>query len=245
MRGHTKFCLAALCLLGACNQPAVSLKAPAFQSSENTVRDWNDVAHEIATAMAAHGLLPPVAPEVASANYVAKPVFIHVQALGSAFAQQVAAELQADIVARGAIVARTPAGATVVNLDVDFVKWSPRDKPPGLAGSIAAVEGISGIVVAASLPMSTWTAADAAASGAAGFGVLSDALIALTPVSNAEAVWKASVVTDDQIVLSLLKPIYIRDHDISLYAKTADLTPVASWTDGSETLTARPLRLAP
>jgi hypothetical protein len=93
--------------------------------------------------------------------------------------------------------------------------------------------------------MSTWTAADAAASGAAGFGVLSDALIALTPVSNAEAVWKASVVTDDQIVLSLLKPIYIRDHDISLYAKTADLTPVASWTDGSETLTARPLRLAP
>ena len=245
MRAQTIFCLAALCLLGACNQPAVSLKAPAFQSSENTVRDWNDVAHEIAAQMAAHGLLPPVAPEVSSAPYVAKPVFIHVQALGSAFAQQVATELRADILARGAIVARNPVGATVINLDVDFVKWSPRDKPPGLTGSVAAVEGISGVVVAASLPMSTWTAADAAASGAAGFGILSDALIALTPLSNSEAVWKASVVTDDQVVLSLQKPIYIRDRDISLYAKTADLTPVASWTDANEPLTARPLRLAP
>jgi hypothetical protein len=221
------------------------LKAPAFQSSENTVRDWNDVAHEIASEMAAHGLLPPAPLDPAQPqSYSNKPVFVRSQALGSAFVRQVAAELEADVLSRGGAVIRSPEGATVVNLNVDFVKWSPRDKPPGLVGTIAAVEGLSGIVVAASLPMSTWTAADAGIAGAVGWGVLSDTVIAMTPTSNAEAVWEASIVTDNQIVMRMQKPIYVRDRDIPLYATTARLTPVSSWIEGSAGLPARPLRLA-
>jgi hypothetical protein len=167
------------------------------------------------------------------------------QAAGSAFVQQVANELEADILSRGATVVRTPAGATVVNLDVDFVKWSPRDKPPGLLGSTAAVAAIPGIVIADSLPMSTWTAADAAGFAGAGLGIATDAIIAMTPTSNAEAIWQASVVTDDQIVMRLQQPIYIRDRDIPLYTKTAGLMPVASWSDQNANLASRTLRLAP
>jgi hypothetical protein len=112
MRAHTTLCLAALGLLGACNQPAVTLKPPAFQSSENTVRDWNDVAHEIATQLAAHGLLAGNAPAPGQPAYPPKPIFVMVHAPGSAFVHQVAIELKAEVLARGG--ARIPSGATVV-----------------------------------------------------------------------------------------------------------------------------------
>jgi hypothetical protein len=245
MRGHSTLCLAALCLLGACNQPAVSLKPPAFQSSENTVRDWNDVANAIASGMAAHALLPPGPPAPAPPGYSSKPVFVRVQAPGSAFIRQVASELEADILSRGGTVARTPAGATVVNLDVDFVKWSPRDKPPGLVGTTAAAFAAPGIAIGDSLPMTTWTAANAAGFTAAGAGVAADTIVALTPTSNAEAIWQASIVTGDQVVMRLQQPIYVRDRDIPLYTKTLSLAPVASWGDANAALAQRLLRLDP
>jgi hypothetical protein len=51
-------CLGTTLLLSACNQPAVSLKAPATQASQNTVRDWHVVAHKITDEMAARDLVP-------------------------------------------------------------------------------------------------------------------------------------------------------------------------------------------
>jgi hypothetical protein len=250
MRRLNKLSLAALCLLGGCNQPAVSLKPPAFQSSENTVRDWNDVAHGIAAEMALRGLLPPGldtpglnAP--AQPAVPARPVFIRIQAPGSAFVHAVAAELESDILSRGGTVARTPTNATVVNLDVDFVKWSPRDKPPGLLGTTAAVATIPGTVIGASVPMTTWTAADAAGFSAIGLGVAADTIIALTPMTNAEAIWEASVVTGNQVVMRLQQPVYVRDRDIPLYTKSASLGPTVSWSDGNAALAPRSLRLAP
>jgi hypothetical protein len=245
MRGHSTLCLMALCLLSACNQPAVTLKPPAFQSSENTLRDWNDVAHAIAAGMAARALLPPGPLMPAPQGYSTKPVFVRVQAPGSAFVRQVASELQADVLSRGGTVARTPAGATVVNLDVDFVRWSPRDKPPGLFGLMAGVATVPGIVIGASQPMTTWTAADAASFSAVGLGLAADTVIALTPTSNTEAIWEASIVTDDQVVMRLQQPIYVRHRDVPLYTKTAKLTPVTSWSDQTAALTPRSLRLAP
>jgi hypothetical protein len=245
MRRLNKLSLAALCLLGGCNQPAVTLKPAAFQNSENTVRDWNDVAHQIAAEMTARGLLPAPVTTPGQRAAPVKPVFIRVQAPGSAFIRQVGTELEADILLRGGTVARTPAGATVVNLDVDFVKWSPRDKPPGLLGSTAAVAAVPGTVIGASVPMSTWTAADAAGFSAVGLGVATDTVIALTPMTNSEAIWEALVVTDNQIVMRLQQPVYVRDRDIPLYTKTATLTAVASWSDGASTLVPRSLRLVP
>ena len=128
-------CLTAIaCLLGGCNQPAVTLKAPAFQSSENTVRDWNDIAHRISSEMASRGLLPspsvPAAPNTPSP----RPVFVQVQAPDSAFVRVLASELQADVLRNGGIVARSPYGATVVNLDVDFVSWSRETNRLGSSG---------------------------------------------------------------------------------------------------------------
>jgi hypothetical protein len=232
------------CLLVGCNQPAVTPKAPAFQASENTVRDWNDVAHKIGAGMVSLGLLPAYGRPVGKDAPPLRPVLIRVQAPDSAFIEEVANELTADILRRGGTVARTPSGATVVNLDANVVRWGPRDKPPGLLGTVAAMLATPAIVISASLPMSTWTAADAAAATAAGLGVLADGVIALTPTMNAEAVWEATIITSDRVVMKLQEPIYIREPDILLYAKAMSLTPIASW--GSiEPLRSRSIRYDP
>jgi hypothetical protein len=234
MRRNATFCLAAAgCILVGCNQPAVTPKAPAFQSSENTVRDWNDVAHKVASEMAFLGLVPSVGQADGANTTPPRPVFVQVQAPDSAFVREVANELEDDILRMGGTIARAPAGATVVNLDVNFVKWGPRDKPPGLLGTTAAVLAIPGIVIGASAPMSTWTAADAAAFTAVGVGVLSDAIIALTPTMNAEAIWEATIVTNDKVVMKLQEPVYIRARDVPLYAKETSLSPVSSWSSNA------------
>jgi hypothetical protein len=234
MRRHITFSLvAAACLLAGCNQPAVTLKPPAFQASENTVRDWNDVALKIAAEVAARGLLPapwqPVPPNMPTV----KPIFVRIQAPDSAFVSEVANELEAEILRRGGIVARGPANATVVNLDVNFVRWGPRDKPPGLLGTTLGIAAIPGIVIGASVPMSTWTAADAAAFTALGGGLFLDGLIALTPTMNAEAIWKATIIADDRVVMEIQEPVYVRAPDIPLYAKATSLSPSVSWSDNT------------
>ena len=245
MRRHIKllYVAAVAGLLVGCNQPAVTLKAPASQSSENTIRDWNDVAHQIATGMASLGLLPTIQPGLTEAT-PPKPVFVRVQAPDSAFVRQVADELERDVLQSGATVVRSPTHATVVNLDVNFVRWGPRDKPPGPIATLAAVVAIPGIVIGASAPMSTWTAADAAAFTAAGLGVLLDTAVALTPTMNAEAVWEATIVAGDRVIMRLQDQVYIRAPDIPLYAKATRLSPIASWRDEAP-LRSRTIRYDP
>jgi hypothetical protein len=153
---------------------------------------------------------------------------VRAQAPDSAFVRAVADQLESEILRRGGTVARTPNGATVVNLDVDFVQWSPRDKPPGLLFTAAGVLAIPGIVIGASQPMSTWTAANAAALTAVGVGMLADTAIAMTPTMNAEAIWQATILSGDDVVMKIQRPVYVRPNDIPLYAKTTDLGPVSS-----------------
>jgi hypothetical protein len=243
MQRRTIFCLAtAACFLVSCNQPAVTPKAPDFPASENTVRDWNDVAHKIGAGMASRGLLPARAQP--GPTDAPPPVFVRVQAPDSAFISEVANELTADILKRGGTVARAPTGATVVNLDVNFVRWGPRDKPPGLLGTVAAIAAIPGIVIGASVPMSEWVVADAAAATALGLGVMADGIIAITPTMNAEAIWEATIITDDRVVMKLQEPIYVRAPDLLLYAKATSLAPIASGSNG-EPLRSRPIRYDP
>jgi hypothetical protein len=242
MRPNSKLFAAAIFgLLAGCNQPAVTLKAPASQSSENTVRDWNNVGDQIASSLMTSGLLAAPPEPGTIANLPIRPVFIHQQAPDSAFVQQIAARLESDLLDTGVDVAKTPIGATVVNLDVNFVRWGPRDKPPGLVGTLAAVAAIPGIVIGASQPMSTWVAADAASFTALGMGALLDLVVAATPTMNAEAVWEASVVTNDRVLMKVQEPVYVRAPDIPLYAKATSLRPIASWTTQAP-LAARLLR---
>jgi len=227
--------------LGGCNQPAVSLKPPAFQSSENTIRDWTDVARAVADGMAGQGLLPVAVPGQTVIWPSPRVFFVRVQAPDSTFLRMVGDELEREILRRGGVIARMPTGATVVNLDVDFVQWGPRDKPPGLLATGAGVLTIPAAVIGASQPMSAWTAAGAAGVTAVGVGVLSDTVLAMTPTMNAEAIWKATLLEDNRVVMRLQQPIYIRSNDIPLYAKANTLSPISS-DRANSTLQPRTLR---
>src|SRR4051812_38731565 len=158
LRARSIACLGATLLLAsACNQPAVSLKPPAFQDSENTVRDWQSIGHTITTGMAARGLIPsaPMQPQSASPA-VTRPVHVRVESPESPFLKEVANQIEADVLQRGGTTARPPAAATVVNLGVDFVRWSPRDKPAVPPGTEAAAALITGTEPAAAAPYSRW-----------------------------------------------------------------------------------------
>ncbi|WP_428490824.1 hypothetical protein [Rhodopila sp.] len=102
------------CTLAGCHQPMVEPKLPSFQSTENTVRDWKNAAHEVASELASQGFVAP------------RPIFIAVQP-DSMFLRQAGEELQADILRRHGTIASSPYNATVVSLGVDVVHWSGRD----------------------------------------------------------------------------------------------------------------------
>ncbi len=236
---------AAALLLSACNQPAVRLKPPASQDSENTVRDWDAVAHKITAQMEAQGLLPPrAAPQHSPAPPPPLPVFVRVAAPNSAFLREVAGEIEADVLRRGGTVSRTLRDATVVNLGVSFVQWSPRDKPPGLLGTELAAAVITGAVLADSGPYSYACVLAAAGITAGIVGVAADLAVAATPRSNAEAVWEATIVSADSVIMRLREPVYIRSGDIALYSARTDLAPALSWSE-SRRLPAAPVRYQP
>jgi hypothetical protein len=90
MQRLNMICLAtATCILAGCNQPSVTLKPPASQSSENTVRDWNDVAHKISAGMALRGLLPVYSPSGEPVSPTPKPIMVRLQAPDSTFIREV------------------------------------------------------------------------------------------------------------------------------------------------------------
>lgn len=103
---------------------------------------------------------------------------------------------------RGFVVATSATGAWVINLKVDVIRWGPRDKPPGTLG-----------VVPGTL-------------AAVGDFVVGDFSTALTPTSNSEVAWEATILGDRAILLSVREPLYVRDNDLPLYyggAETAEI----------------------
>lgn len=229
--------LGAAALVGGCNQPAVALKPFAFQESANTFRDWDRVAHRIATEMVVRGLLP-------GDGMLFPQLYIHLVRPDATFLREASHQLQSDILHAGGQVARSPAGASVINLDVDFVKWSPRDKPPGAYFSALGAAAGTSLLLATTLPDGTAVhhhgfgagaarmgASDALLASGAGIiaaGLITDTLIALTPTMNAEAIWEASIVSPDRVLFDIREPIYIREGDIPFYYGNVQLAQVPS-----------------
>jgi len=230
--------------VAGCNQPAVALKPLAFQESATTVRDWDRVAHRISFEMVGRRLLPGYGTPPDPERMMFPAFYVYVVQPESTFLHEVAEELQNDILHEGGHVARSPAGASVINLSVDFIKWSPRDKPPGGAfTALGAAAGV-GILVGATTPWSHWTGAWDEALLATGAGLLTDTVIALTPTMNAEAIWEASIVSPDRLLFDLREPIYIREGDIPLYSGNVRLAHISS-PGPTSTLVARRIRLDP
>ncbi len=95
------------------------------------------------------------------------------------------------------------------------------------------------------MPLSTWAAAGVVSAGLLGVGVLADGIIAITPTTNAEAVWEATIISHDQILMKVQEPVYVRADDLALYAKTVNLSPLTTWSSSTMPLGVRAIRFDP
>jgi hypothetical protein len=216
--------LMALAMAG-CSQPAVAPKAPAFQESAVTVRDWDTAAQHIAAELTAHGFLPdPLNPQSLPVPAQRYPLFVQVIAPDSTFLREMREALQSEILRRGGILSRSPASAMVVNLDVDVIRWGARDRNPGGFATAAGLATGTGILLANAAPLTP-----AAGFGiAVGAGLAADVLLSLTPSTDTEAVWEASILSQDQVLLDVRAPLYIPASDSRLYWSRTRLSPTVS-----------------
>lgn len=229
--------IAAALALGACQQPAVELKPPASQMSAVTVRDWDTVATRIATGLGQSGLLGtpnPATGQVATTG----PFYIHVLADGSGFLRSVRDALISEILARGGTVSMAPAGATIVNLDVDWVRWGSRPPGPGGAGTLLGGAAAIAVAVADAPVISLQSVAVAAL----GVGIAADIIAAVTPTQGSEAAWRAYIVTPTSIVWQRREVMYVDNSDLPLYMTGTRLAPMPSPGATQTLLVAQPLR---
>ena len=229
MRPYTIFCLiaSALCLPG-CNQPAVSLKPLALQASENTVRDWKDIALAVSTEMAARGFFP-------AAGWPSKP-FLNPHSQAPDFSLY---PLRRGRTGGRYLAARRYHRPHIERRYLSSIWMSIsysgglQEEPPGLLGTGAAVADPSWHSdrrVGADVHLDS--GGRGRIYGSRSWKFLSDAIIAMTPTMNAEAIWKATILADDRVVMKIQQPVYIRTVYIPLYAKGTSLGPSSSDSGG-------------
>lgn len=218
--------LAAVCIIAGCTRPAVEAKQPGFQPSEDSLRDWNVVAQQVAAQMTQRGLLAdPTLPQPQTAPPVPSLYYINVIAPGSTFLHEVRQALQGEIIRRGGVVARSPVGAVVVNLDIDVVAWGVPQRGTGGLGTLVGLATGTGILLANDGRLSP-----AAGFGiAAGAGIAADVIGSMAPMTNVEGMWEATILKDDQVVMDARAPIYINPNDVALYGSRTRFSPMTSF----------------
>lgn len=197
--------------ISGCARPGVVPKPFALQERENAARDWHAVGVAIADNMADRRLLParPMHP-VAGLPVPPGRYYINLLRPTIPFLREVRDSLKADIIARGGAVSTTPADSLVVNVDVVSVAWSKEHLAPGGEWTLAGLAAGGGEVLAANGPYSP-----AAYFGlAAGLGIALDVIQSLSPETNVEVVWKASIIQGDTYLMEALAPVYVRAGDL-------------------------------
>ncbi len=113
----------------------------------------------------------------------------------------------------GGSIAATQPGAAVITLDVDVVHWQPGPRAPDGLGTELGLASGTAVVLANQAPLTP-----AAGFGLlAGAGVVSDLLRTMTPNTNTEIAWGASIAENNRVVFDVRYPMYIHPGDVDLY----------------------------
>jgi hypothetical protein len=120
---QTLFAGAVLGLFG-CSQPVVSPHGIVLQQSANAEIDWENSVRRVVASMEQQGMIQTPSHPLASGRFpYPGPYFLFVQQPGSAFLEDVRHIMEYELLKRGAVVVRSPGGATVINLDLDTIRW--------------------------------------------------------------------------------------------------------------------------
>jgi hypothetical protein len=232
LRLHHCALLAAAVSLAACatNQPPVAWKTDNQpQQSANTVRDWDKVAGRITSELAQRGMLIAPKEGATPATPPWGPYYVHVQVPRSTFLQSVGESLRTNIVNAGGAIARSPAGAVVINLDADFIKHGPREQPAGGEATAIGTAVAAGAAIAGGTPYANpWIAAAVAGGSALALGILTDAYISQYPMMNGETTWRATIVSPQQALMRVSGTLYVSTGDLRLYVGDVKLAEMST-----------------
>jgi hypothetical protein len=108
--------------LGGCGEPGVTPKSPVWQEKMSNLRDWDDAALRLVDSLQSEGFIPG-GPDVEGHKPFPAPYYINVIPQGSAFLDETKEWVEKELLNRDFTIARSAAGATVINLDVNVVHW--------------------------------------------------------------------------------------------------------------------------
>ncbi len=88
----------------------------------DAVKDWQNAAVRFVNSMQQKGFIPS-ANRVPGRTPYLPPYYINVMSPGSTFLEELKQSIEWQLLDRDLTISRTPVGATVINLDIDVVKW--------------------------------------------------------------------------------------------------------------------------
>jgi hypothetical protein len=135
--------------------------------------------------MAAQGFIPSASRPPPGRTPFPPPYYINVVAQGSTFLEEVRQSIEHELLFRNLPVARSPDGATVINLDVDVVQWGTAAAGPDtelvwhasiLVGDQVTMKGREVLYVSANdVPLYTGSGASVPQVASPGVGLLGPA----------------------------------------------------------------------
>ncbi|MFO1060003.1 MAG: hypothetical protein U1E53_23930 [Dongiaceae bacterium] len=239
--------------LAACAQPVVTPRLASTQPKLRTARHWHEMASAVADQLAARlklikdasasgHLVDGTAPV---ATLAARPIYVRPLDPGMPFSDAFHDYLVLQLMVRGFTVATQPAGATVVNYDVQLLAYD-HGAPwgyPYVPGGVPAVTAM-GVGVAAGVAASPAVGALAAAGAA---DVVLTAAKVLGDQPNTEVIVTTEVVDEHAYVFRNVETFYIEDEDAALYAASYNGKPARPLPTGPSIpapISARTLRVS-
>jgi hypothetical protein len=120
---YARLALAALLLAAVAGgvRPAMAADG-GLQRSADAVKDWDNAAVRFVNSLQTKGFIPSAKPVPGRIPYP-PPYYINVMSAGSTFLEELKQSIEWQLLDRDLPISRTPVGATVINLDIDVVKW--------------------------------------------------------------------------------------------------------------------------
>jgi hypothetical protein len=120
---YARLALAALVVAGLAGAARPTFAADGgLQRSADAVKDWQNAAVRFVDSMQQKGFIPsPI--RVPGRTPYPPPYYINVMSAGSTFLEELKQSIEWQLLDRDLTISRSPAGATVINLDIDVVKW--------------------------------------------------------------------------------------------------------------------------
>jgi hypothetical protein len=229
---------AAVGVLSACASPLKEPRPVSFQQSLESASHWNQMANTTAEKVLT-GLSQVAdmdAGQILGDTQVSlgsRPIYVRPVDSGTPFAQAFTDLLIGKFLERGHTVATRPAGAVVVNYDVQVVPHERRD-PSGYMPGDWTITSTAGYVLWEAADWSTRSGKAALLVGGPILDLITTTRHMLTDVPNTEVVVSTVVLDDHNYLLRTADVFYVNDADARLFLPSLRVRQTRLLATGSQ-----------